>query len=67
MNVIQIRYSDDGGRNWSQWRDKDLGEVGDRLTPCVFRNMGRTRIRIYEVRDSSPHRNDIIECGVSLL
>ncbi len=65
MNVIQIRYSDDGGRNWSQWRDKDLGDEGDRLVPCVFRNMGRTRMRIYEVRDASPYRHDIIDVGLS--
>ena len=65
-NLIQLRYSDDGGRNWSQWRDKELGVEGDRMVPCVFRQMGRTRHRIYQIRDSSPYRHDIVAAAVIL-
>ncbi len=65
-NLIQLRYSDDGGRNWSQWRNKDLGAEGERLTPCVLRQMGRTQHRIYQFRDTSPYRHDLIDVGVSV-
>lgn len=63
-NIIQLRYSDDGGRNWSNWRDKDLGAEGNRLAPVTFRQMGVTRHRIYQLRDASPIRNDIISAEV---
>lgn len=64
--IIQLRYSDDGGRNWSQWRDKDLGDMGDRMMPCIFRQMGRTRHRIYQIRDASPSRHDIVAAAAIL-
>lgn len=66
MNSIQLRYSDDGGRNWSNWRTKDLGDTGDFLVPVVFRRMGQTKHRIYQLRDTSPYRNDITAVSVKL-
>lgn len=63
-NVVQLRYSDDGGRNWSSWRNKDLGPEGNRMAPAVFRQMGQTKHRIYQIRDTSPVRNDIVAVGV---
>lgn len=66
MRKIQLRYSDDGGRNWSEWRIRDLGEEGDRMMPVTFRRLGFTRHRIYQIRDVSPYRQDILAMGANL-
>lgn len=63
---LQLRYSDDGGRNWSEWREKNLGEEGDRIIPVTFRRMGFTEHRIYQIRDVSPIRQDIVAVGANL-
>lgn len=66
MNSLQIRYSDDGKRNWSNWRTFELGEEGDFLVEATALQMGQTKLRIYQVRDTSPYRNDIIAISVKL-
>jgi len=63
--VIAMRYSDDGGRNWSEWRERDLGAEGDRMVPVTFRRLGFTRHRIYQIRDVSPYRQDILAVGIN--
>lgn len=64
-NIVCLRYTDDGGRNWSQWRNKGLGAEGNRLAPVIFRQMGQTRHRIYHLSDTSAYRNDIVAAGIA--
>ena len=44
MSTIEVRYSDDGGNNWKDWRSLDAGETGDFLRPMVTRRLGLTRM-----------------------
>jgi len=60
MNVLQLRYSDDGGENMSPWRDLDAGETGSFVKEIVTRRLGMTRQRVWEIRDSSPVAIDIL-------
>lgn len=64
--ILQFRYSDDGGRNWSEWREKDLGAEGNRMVPCTFRRLGFTEHRIFQIRDVSPYRQDVVAAAVNM-
>lgn len=64
MNYIQVRYSDDGGRNWSNWRNLEIGDTGDFLKPLVTRRLGMTRHRIWEFMDTSPAPQDVMAASI---
>ncbi len=57
---VLISYSDDGGRNWSNWRERSLGEVGEYAKRVRFWRLGRFRNRIYRIRVSSPVKRDLL-------
>ena len=52
--MLQLRWSDDGGRTWSNWRDKKIGKRGEYSTRVIFRQLGRFRNRTFNVRFSEP-------------
>jgi hypothetical protein len=62
---IDVRYSDDGGHNNSNWRELDTGDTGDFIRALVTRRLGMTRHRIWEFRDASGTCADIL--AVSLM
>lgn len=62
---IDVRYSDDGGKNYANWRELDAGETGDFNKPLVARRLGIARHRIWEFRDASATCADIL--AVSLM
>ena len=64
MSVIEVRYSDDGGNNWKDWRSLDAGETGDFLQPMVTRRLGITRHRIWEFRDTSDRPMEILAVSI---
>lgn len=64
MTTIQLRYSDDGGRNWSNWRNLEAGDTGDFLQPLVARRLGMTRQRIWEFMDTSPAAQDVLAASI---
>ncbi len=47
--IVRLRYSDDGGNVWSDYLEEPLGRAGEREARAVFRNLGSSRRRIYEV------------------
>lgn len=51
---IMLRWSDDGGHTWSNQRIIGAGQGGNYKTRAVFRRLGRSRQRIYEVSASDP-------------
>lgn len=61
---IQVRYSDDGGENWSQWRDIPSGATGGFLQLLIARRLGRTRHRIWEIRDTSQAPQDVLAASI---
>lgn len=60
MSSIDIRYSKDGGRNWSDWRKLDMGETGDFVKRIQARRLGRSRQWIFDIRVTDPVRADLI-------
>lgn len=63
---LLLSYSDDGGRNWSNWRERSIGELGEYQKRVRFNRLGRFRNRIYRVRITSPVRADILGAVVNL-
>jgi hypothetical protein len=54
----ELRYSDDGGANWSMSRQLQLGGQGEYAIRCVATRLGRTGRkwgRIWELTGSDPH------------
>jgi len=51
---IMMRFSDDGGYTWSNEKWKSLGKLGKRFTRLIWRQLGITRDRVYEVSMTDP-------------
>jgi hypothetical protein len=59
----QLRFSDDGGNNWSNYRFANLGLVSDLPTRVIWRRLGMTlalRDRVYEVSGTDPVKISIM-------
>lgn len=53
---VKVRYSKDGGYNFSNWKERSLGELGehqDRVR-VIFRRMGQARQFQFEIENSTP-------------
>jgi hypothetical protein len=66
MNHVDLRYSKDGGHNWSDWRRVPLGETGDFVKRIDMRRFGRGRQFVFEVRVTDPVRADIMAASLML-
>lgn len=55
-----FRITRDGGRNWSSWKERDLGEVGEYRKRVVLNRLGRARTASIAVRVSSPVKATIL-------
>jgi hypothetical protein len=62
-HFCSIRYSDDGGHNWSGSRVMSIGDAGGYLQTVVARRLGRFEQRVLEVEVSSPGLRDLIAAG----
>ncbi|MDA1095306.1 MAG: hypothetical protein O3A25_18900 [Acidobacteria bacterium] len=51
---ILLRLSDDGGKTWSNERSQSAGKVGQYRTRVVFRRLGVSRHRVFEIAVSDP-------------
>jgi hypothetical protein len=61
---VMLRFSDDGGRTWSNEITQTMGAIGAYLTRVIFQRLGISRDRIYELRISDPVKRAIV--GASL-
>lgn len=52
--TIMMRYSDDGGRSWSSEKWTQLGMIGQGLARAIWRQLGVSRNRVYEVTVTDP-------------
>lgn len=52
--IASIRWSDDGGHTWSNFYQVDCGKIGQFKTRAMWRRMGRSRDRVYELTCSDP-------------
>ena len=49
-----LRWSDDGGYTWSNEMSISLGLIGTRKTRAIFRRLGKSRDRIFEISITDP-------------
>lgn len=66
MNVVRLRYSKDGGHNWSDWRERPLGEVGEFMNRVQFSRLGRGRDWVFEISVTSPVRADLMAASMQV-
>lgn len=59
---IMLRYSDDGGRNWSNEMWRSMGLVGDYRRRAIWRKLGQFRQRQMHLRITDPARAFVMSC-----
>lgn len=52
--VVELRYSDDFGHTWSAPRAMSLGQLGEYAKRVIWRQLGSSRNRVFEVSGSDP-------------
>lgn len=62
--LAMIRWSDDGGHTWSDYRTTSIGGIGERGVRAIWRRLGRARDRVYEVSISEPVKVVLIGADV---
>ena len=63
-HLISLRYSNDGGENYGNWRQLDAGQTGSFLKEMVARRLGFCRHRVWEICDTSPFACDILGMAI---
>lgn len=61
--IVDLCYSDDGGRTFVNWKQASLGEMGDNRVRVRFRGLGRFRQRLFHLRISDPVRRDLVSAS----
>lgn len=59
--VITLRISDDGGFTWGNLHTIPIGEQGQRNTRVIWRRLGRSRNRVFELSVSDPVQYRLID------
>lgn len=60
--VAMLRYSDDGGNTWSNERWAKIGKTGEYTKRAVWRQLGASRSRMFEVTVSDPVEAVVVGC-----
>lgn len=64
---VDLRISREGGRNPSDWMERDIGETGQYpFQHGDWRRLGIGRTAVIELRDTSPYRSDVIGASIDL-
>jgi len=66
MSTIRIRWSRDGGRTWSHWAERSLGEEGDFLPRVEVGRQGQAEHWTYEVVVTDPVRVDLMAASIRM-
>lgn len=51
---MYMRFSDDGGKTWSNQQTRDAGQAGKSKARVIWRRLGRARDRVYEISVNDP-------------
>lgn len=65
--VVEFCYSDDFGRNFTNWRQASLGRTGEYGKRIRFRGLGRFRNRVFRHRISDPVRRDCLSATATVI
>jgi len=52
--VMMMRYSNDGGHTWSNYKTSTIGRTGQYAARAEFRRLGAGRNRIWEISMTDP-------------
>lgn len=63
---IMMRFSDDGGRTWSNEMTASMGEIGQYKARAIWRRLGRARDRVFEVSVSDPVNAVFIDAQIDV-
>lgn len=63
---IMLRWSDDGGHTWSHEHWKPMGKKGEYNTRAIWRRLGRSRDRIFEVKITDPVKVSLIGAHIEV-
>lgn len=63
---IMMRSSDDGGHTWSNEKEASLGSLGNYKTRAIWRRLGKSRDRIYEVSVTDPIDVNFIDANIQI-
>lgn len=65
--TAMLRYSDDGGASWSSEKWQPLGRLGQRNARAIWRRLGASRSRVYEVSGTDPVATAIIGTDLEIV
>lgn len=63
--TVMLRFSDNGGRTWSNEKTASLGATGEYGTRVLFHRLGSSRDRVYEYAISDPYRRTLIAASLN--
>jgi hypothetical protein len=63
---VEVAVSKDGGHNWSNWRRRSLGLIGEYQQRIRLLRLGRYRQLVVKIRISSPVKSDLMGATVSI-
>lgn len=66
MAKVQLSYSKDGGHTWSNWKDREIGPVGNYNREVRFLSLGQCKSMIVKIRVSDPVKRDILGANVRI-
>lgn len=52
--TLMMRYSNNGGQSWSDYRNSTLGSIGDYDARCQYNRLGAGRNRVWEISMTDP-------------
>lgn len=58
---MMLRWSDDGGKTWSSEHWQGMGKVGEYSRRAIWRRLGQSRNRVYELTISDPVKRVVID------
>lgn len=65
-HYLRMQYSDDGGKNFTDWEEESIGEVGEYGQRVVFTRLGPFRNRVIRIRCTAPRRCDVLGAVAAL-
>lgn len=65
--IIMMQYSDDGGHTWSNELQASIGKLGNYKTRAIWRRLGSSRDRIFQVSVTDPIDVTFIDAEIEVL
>lgn len=63
---MMMRFSNDGGRTWSDEDFGSIGKIGEYKTRTIWRRLGQARDRVFEISVTDPVDTNIVDAQVDV-